>query len=208
MRLSMKPFQRDVVTNRRRFLTVTATMVGSVGAVFGAIPFIAAMNPSARARAAGAPVEVDISKLEPGQQITIEWRGRPVWVLRRTPQMLANLANLDDQLRDPESQVETQQPPYARNEYRSIKPEYLVVIGICTHLGCVPTYRPDIAPEDLGPQWLGGYFCPCHGSRYDLAGRVYQGVPAPTNLVVPPYQYLSDTRLVVGVDARVVDRSV
>ena len=188
-----------VDTSRRRFLTAATSVVGAVGAGAVAVPFISSMQPSARAQAAGAPVEADFSKLEPGSKVTVEWRGKPVWIVRRTEQALKDLPTLDDQLRDPESEVD-QQPIYCKNEYRSIKPEYLVTVGICTHLGCSPTYRPEIAPADLGPEWKGGFFCPCHGSRFDLAGRVYQGVPAPTNLVVPPYMYLDETRVVIGKD--------
>jgi ubiquinol-cytochrome c reductase iron-sulfur subunit len=157
------------------------------------------MAPSAKARAAGAPIRADISKVEPGQMIRVKWRGKPIWVVNRTKEMLDVLPTLDGELRDPDS-LEPQQPPYAKNGYRSIKPEYLVLIGICTHLGCSPTYRPDIAPADLGKDWKGGFFCPCHGSRFDLAGRVFKGVPAPLNLVVPPYRYLSDTEIEVGND--------
>ena len=188
-----------VDTSKRRFLTAAATVVGGAGAVAVAIPFVSSMQPSARAQAAGAPVEADISKLEPGQRITVEWRGKPVWIVRRTERILKDLPTLDDRLRDPDSREE-QQPPYAANPTRSIKPEYLVVVGICTHLGCSPTFRPEVAPEDLGPEWKGGFFCPCHGSRFDLAGRVFQGVPAPLNLVVPPHRYLSDTRILIGED--------
>ncbi len=188
-----------VDTSRRRFLTAATSVVGAVGAVGMAVPFITSMNPSARAQAAGAPVEADFSKLEPGALLTVEWRGKPVWVIRRTEQNLADLKTLTDRLRDPNSEVD-QQPPYAKNETRSIKPEFGVMVGICTHLGCSPTYRPEIAPADLGADWKGGFFCPCHGSRFDLAGRVYAGVPAPTNLVVPPHMYLSDTRILVGKD--------
>lgn len=159
------------------------------------------MMPSERAKAAGAPVEVDISKLEPGMLLTAEWRGKVVWVLKRTPEMLDNLEKLNSQLADPDSQRD-QQPPYAQNHTRSIKPEILVVLGVCTHLGCSPVYRKDIAPADLGSDWLGGFFCPCHGSKFDLAGRVYKSVPAPSNLVVPPYTYLSDNRLLVGSDSK------
>ncbi len=187
---------------RRRFLTASTAVVGATGMAVAAWPFIASWRPSERARAAGAPVVVDVSKLEPGQQITVKWRGKPVWILRRTPEMLSRLSRLTLQLRDPASRVASQQPDYARNEYRSIRSEYLVAVGLCTHLGCVPTFRPDIAPEDLGPSWLGGYFCPCHGSRFDLAGRVFIGVPAPTNLVIPPYRYVSDTVIGIGIDAR------
>ena len=190
----------DIDLQRRRFLTATTAVVGAAGMGAAALPFIASWQPSDRTIAAGAPVVVDISKLEPGQQLTVEWRRQPVWVLRRTPEMLAALPKLDDRLRDPDSLVETQQPDYARNAYRSIREEYLVVVAICTHLGCVPSFRPDIAPADLGPSWPGGYFCPCHGSRFDFAGRVYTGVPAPTNLVVPPYKYTSDTVVAIGID--------
>ena len=184
---------------RRRFLTTAASVVGGVGVVYAAVPFVSSMQPSAKAQAAGAPVEADISKLEAGQMMTVEWRGKPVWIVRRTKEVLDTLPSLDGQLRDPQSR-ESEQPDFAKNEYRAAKPEYLVLIGICTHLGCSPTYRPDMAPADLGPQWKGGFFCPCHGSRFDLAGRVYQGVPAPLNLVVPPYRYLSDTRILIGED--------
>ena len=187
---------------RRRFLIAAATVVGGAGIAAVAVPFISYMNPSAKARSAGAPVRVDFSKLEAGQQITVNWRGKPVWVLRRTPQMLEELRSPDmrERLRDPDSEVETQQPAYAKNELRAIETEYLVVIGICTHLGCVPSFRPDIAPPDLGPEWPGGYFCPCHGSKFDFAGRVFKHVPAPTNLVIPPYRFLSATEVIVGED--------
>jgi ubiquinol-cytochrome c reductase iron-sulfur subunit len=182
---------------KRRMLTNAATVVGAVGAGFVAVPFLASWAPSERAKTAGAPVEVDISKLQDGAMMTVEWRGKPVWIVRRTKQNLADLPGNDDKLRDPKSENE-QQPEYARNEDRSIKPEYLVLVGICTHLGCSPTFRPDLAPADLGPDWKGGFFCPCHGSRFDLAGRVYQGVPAPLNLQVPPHRYLSDTTIIIG----------
>ncbi len=187
---------------RRRFLTAVTTAIGAVGAGAASVPFILSMQPSARARAAGAPVTVDISRIEPGSQVTVEWRKRPVWVLHRTPEMLERLQapSLLERLRDPDSRVTSQQPEYARNRFRSLHPEHFVVIAICTHLGCVPTFRPDIGPADLGADWPGGYFCPCHGSRFDFAGRVYKGVPAPTNLVVPPYRYLSDTLVQIGVD--------
>ncbi len=187
---------------RRRFLTATAVAAGAVGTAAALAPFLASMRPSARARAAGAPVEVDVSRLEPGQQITVAWRGRPVWLLRRTPGMLERMRDPRHlaRLRDPDSRVETQQPPYARNPHRSIRPELFVAIGLCTHLGCVPTYRPEVGPPDLGEDWIGGYFCPCHGSRFDLAGRVFKGVPAPTNLVIPPYHFVSDTLVEVGTD--------
>ena len=189
------------MSGRRRFLLVATSVAGAVAGVGVATPFLRSMMPSERAKAAGAPVEVDISKLEPGMLLTAEWRGKVVWVLKRTPEMLDNLEKLNDQLADPDSQRD-QQPPYAQNHTRSIKPEILVVLGVCTHLGCSPVYRKDIAPADLGPEWLGGFFCPCHGSKFDLAGRVYKSVPAPSNLEVPPYTYLSDNRLLVGSDSK------
>jgi ubiquinol-cytochrome c reductase iron-sulfur subunit len=186
-------------SGRRRFLTAATSVVGAVGMGFVLVPFISSMQPSARARAAGAPVRADISKLEPGQMVRVKWRGKPVWLVRRTQKMLEVLSTLDSQLSDPES-LESIQPPYAQNEYRSIKPEFLVTVGICTHLGCSPTYRPDVGAADLGADWEGGFFCPCHGSKFDLAGRVYKGVPAPTNLDVPPHTYLSETELLIGED--------
>jgi ubiquinol-cytochrome c reductase iron-sulfur subunit len=157
------------------------------------------MQPSARTKAIGAPVEIDVSKLEPGQRMVEKWRGKPVWVIRRTEESLAELSEHDDQLRDPDSKQE-QQPAYADNEYRSVKPEYLVLIGICTHLGCSPIYAPAGDSHGLGTDWKGGFFCPCHGSKFDLAGRVFKDVPAPTNLEVPPYRFVSDTVIVVGAD--------
>ncbi len=192
----------DGVDNgKRRFLTIAATTgVAAVGAGFAAVPFIASWNPSARAKAAGAPVEADFSKLQSGQMMRVEWRGKPVWIIRRTEQNLKDLPTLNDNLRDPASTIESQQPAYAKNAVRSIKPEYSILVGICTHLGCSPTYRPEIGPADLGESWRGGFFCPCHGSRFDLAGRVFKNVPAPKNLVVPPHKYLSETRIIVGVD--------
>ena len=185
---------------KRRFLTATTAVVGAVGVGFAAVPFIASWNPSERAKALGAPEEADISKLEPGGLLRLKWRGKVCWVVRRTEQSLADLKTLDGELADPNSDVESQQPAYCKNATRSIKPEYGVLVGICTHLGCSPTYRPDVAPADLGADWKGGFFCPCHGSRFDLAGRVYSGVPAPTNLEVPPHQYLSDDVILIGVD--------
>ena len=185
--------------SRRRFLTAATTVVGAVGAAFVAVPFVTSMLPSDKAKAAGAPVEADISKLEPGQMIRVQWRGKPVWVVSRTPAMVEALPSLDDRLRDPDSN-ESEQPGYARNPLRSIKPETLVLVGICTHLGCSPSYRPEVAPADLGPDWKGGFFCPCHGSSFDLAGRVYRGVPAPLNLVVPPHRYVSNTVILIGED--------
>ena len=187
--------------NKRRMLTNAATVVGAVGAGFVAVPFLASWAPSERAKTAGAPVEVDISKLQDGAMMTVEWRGKPVWIVNRTKEMLAKLPTIDGMLTDPKSE-QPQQPAYCTNATRSIKPEYLVAVGICTHLGCSPTFRPEVGAADLGGDWPGGFFCPCHGSRFDLAARVFKGVPAPTNLVIPPHQYLSDTKLLVGVDAK------
>ncbi len=184
---------------RRRVLVATTGLLGAVGAGVTAVPFISALNPSAAARAAGAPVEADVSQLEPGALLRVKWRGQPIWIVHRTPDMLAALPTLDGRLVDPASDV-PQQPEYCKNPTRSIKPEYLVAIGICTHLGCSPTFRPEVAPDDLGKDWKGGWFCPCHGSRFDLAARVYKGVPAPTNLVIPPHMYLNDTTILVGQD--------
>ncbi|MGH8761634.1 MAG: ubiquinol-cytochrome c reductase iron-sulfur subunit [Nitrosospira sp.] len=189
------------MNSRRRFLITATSIAGGIASAAVATPFVMSMMPSERAKAAGAPVEVDITKLEPGMLLMVEWRGKVVWVLDRTPEMLANLKKLDDQLADPKSE-KAQQPSYAQNETRSIKPELLVVEGVCTHLGCSPVYRKDIAPADLGADWLGGFFCPCHGSKFDLAGRVYKHVPAPTNLVVPPHTYLSDNLLLIGSDSK------
>ena len=188
----------EINTNRRRWLTAATSVVGGAGVAAVVWPFLASMRPSARAQAAGAPVEVEISQIEPGQLIRVEWRGKPVWVVRRTEEQLDALAKTVDKLRDPNSLIASQTPEFARNDYRSLKPEYLVLLGICTHLGCAPTYRPELGPADLGPDWFGGFFCPCHGSRFDLSGRVYKSVPAPTNLEVPPYRYISETRMLIG----------
>ncbi len=187
-----------VNAGRRRFLTATTAVVGGVGAVAVAVPFIKSWNPSAKAKAAGAPVEVDISKLEVGQMVRVEWRGKPVWVVRRSQTILDQLGSLDGQLRDPASD-EPQQPEYAKNTYRSVNPEYLVAVGVCTHLGCSPTYLPDTFSEQVSGV-NAGFFCPCHGSKFDMAGRVFQGVPAPLNLVIPPHKFLDDNRILVGVD--------
>lgn len=185
----------DVVdSNRRRFLTAGTLVVGSVGVAAAAVPFIESWNPSARARTAGAPVQADISKMQPGQQLIFNWRGKPVWVVRRDKKALATLPKVDDDLRDPDSK-ESIQPTYATNEWRSRKPEYLVVVGICTHLGCSPTYVPEITAD-----FEGGFICPCHGSKFDYAGRVYQGVPAPTNLTIPPYYFVSEGVVLIGED--------
>ena len=185
---------------KRRFLTAVTSVVGAVGVGFAAWPFLASWNPSERAKALGAPEEADISKLEPGELLRVKWRGKVTWVVHRTEENLKDLPTLDDRLADPNSEV-PQQPPYCKNPVRSIKPEYLIAIGICTHLGCSPTYRPDVGAADLGGDaWKGGFFCPCHGSKFDLAGRVFSGVPAPTNLVIPPHKYLTDTLVLIGED--------
>ena len=191
--------EQQTDTGRRRFLAVASSAAGGVAAIGFATPFFLSFFPSERAKAAGAPVEVDISKIEPGQKINVEWRGKPVWLLSRTPEQLKNLKKIEGDLADPNSEVD-QQPPYCKNEYRSIKPQMLVAVGICTHLGCSPTYRPDVAPADLGPSWVGGFYCPCHGSKFDLAARVYKNVPAPINLQIPPHKYLTSTTLRIGED--------
>ncbi|MFT5393853.1 MAG: ubiquinol-cytochrome c reductase iron-sulfur subunit, partial [Gammaproteobacteria bacterium] len=189
----------SIDTRRRRFLTATTSAVGALGIGAAAWPFIAAWRPSARARAEFGPIVVDVAKLEPGQQITLAWRGQPVWVLHRTPEMVASLRQTTASLRDPTSTVASQQPEYAQNVGRSLTPEFFVTVALCTHLGCVPTYRSDRAPPDLGSAWPGGYFCPCHGSRFDLAGRVFASVPAPTNLLVPPHRFIAKGLLEIGV---------
>jgi ubiquinol-cytochrome c reductase iron-sulfur subunit len=188
---------KGVDKSKRQFLTSALTVVGAVGTGYLAVPFLAQMQPSVKAMAAGAPVDVDIGKMEPGQLLRVAWRGKPVWILKRTPEVLATLKTLDNELRDPMSE-ESIQPEYSKNLYRSLKPEIFVAIGICTHLGCSPTFRPEIAPADLGDKWKGGFFCPCHGSWFDLAGRVYRGVPAPTNLEIPPYRYVTENQLIIG----------
>ncbi len=187
--------------SKRRLLIAATTAAGGVAAAGAGAPFVLSLMPSERAKAAGAPVEVDVSTIEPGMMISVEWQGKPVWVVRRTQAMLDLLAKHDDDLADPDSSV-PQQPAYCHNAYRSLKPEYLVVLGVCTHLGCSPTYRPEVAPVDLGDKWAGGWFCPCHGSRFDLAARVYKGVPAPTNLIIPPHKYLSNGHLLIGDDSK------
>ena len=193
----------DAIENKdkRRFLIGATSVMGGIGIAAAAAPFVISLLPSERAKAAGAPVEVDISKVEPGQKINVEWRGKVCWVVNRTKAMLDSLPKMDSRVADPNSNV-PQQPPYCKNEARSIKPEWWVAVGICTHLGCSPTYRPEVAPADLGPEWLGGFFCPCHQSKFDLAGRVFKGVPAPTNLVIPPYHYKTDTQVVIGEDPK------
>lgn len=188
-----------VNVGRRRFLVAATSVVGAAGAVGAAVPFVGSWFPSAKAKAAGAPVKVNVSKIEPGQQIVAEWRGQPVFVLNRNAEILAALEAVEGQVADPQSQA-SEQPSYVDPKHRSIKPELLVVVGLCTHLGCAPSFRPEVAPADLGPDWKGGYFCPCHGSKYDLAGRVYKAQPAPLNLPVPPYSYESDDVIIIGVD--------
>jgi ubiquinol-cytochrome c reductase iron-sulfur subunit len=188
---------------RRRFLTATTAVVGAVGAGFAAVPFIKSWNPSARAKLAGAPVNADITGLAEGQRLILEWRGQPIWIVRRSKAVLDVLPTLDAKLRDPKSENADQQPEYikkANPELRSLKPEISVLVGLCTHLGCSPELKAEIRPEPFDPEWKGGYFCPCHKSRFDMAGRVFQGVPAPTNLVVPPHYYENDTTIVIGVD--------
>ena len=184
---------------RRRFLITTTSIVGVAGMAGAAIPFVSSWKPSAKAKAAGAPVKVNVSKLEEGQQIVVEWRGRPVFLVRRTPAQLENIQKQDSRVSDPKSKV-PQQPSYCQNEFRSRKKDLFVVVGICTHLGCSPKYLPEVKPMDFDPQWLGGYHCPCHGSMFDMAGRVFKGVPAPTNLDVPPYYFESEHVVVVGED--------
>ncbi|BCD97594.1 ubiquinol-cytochrome c reductase iron-sulfur subunit [Marinagarivorans cellulosilyticus] len=185
---------------RRRVLTAVTSAVGAVGAVGAAVPFVGSWNPSERAKAAGAPVEANIGKIEPGQMVTFEWRGKPVYVVRRTKTALAGLQTMEPLLRDPSSE-ESIQPDYVDPKLRSQKDEYLVLLGLCTHLGCAPNYQPKVGSVELsGAEWQGGFFCKCHGSKYDLAGRVFQGVPAPTNLEVPPHKYLSDSVILIGVD--------
>lgn len=189
-----------VNTGRRQFLIAATSAVGVAGAVGIAVPFIGSWNPSAKARAAGAPVTADISKLELGQMVVIEWRGKPVYVVHRTPEQVTDLASLNDYLKDPQSE-NSSQPEYITGIDRSIRPEFLVLVGLCTHLGCTPKFRPEVGTADLGgDSWKGGFFCPCHGSTFDLAGRVYSGVPASTNLVVPPYSFIDDKVIVIGVD--------
>ncbi|MEZ5524608.1 MAG: ubiquinol-cytochrome c reductase iron-sulfur subunit [Pseudomonadales bacterium] len=187
----------NVNTSRRRFLIGATSVVGGAGAVGIAVPFVASWNPSAKAKAAGAPVKYNLGKIEPGAMVTAEWRGQPVYIVRRTPEILESIKQSDEIVSDPTSE-RPQQPGYAKNEYRSIKEEFLILVGTCTHLGCAPKFRPE--PNTVTPDWRGGFFCPCHGSKFDLAGRVYKGVPAPSNLVVPPHMYLSDTVVLIGED--------
>ncbi|ADC72709.1 ubiquinol-cytochrome c reductase, iron-sulfur subunit [Thioalkalivibrio sp. K90mix] len=191
---------QGVNRGRRRFLVAATSVVGGAGVVAVATPFLASLQPSARAQAAGAPVEFDVTEVEPGQRVSIEWRGQPIWIVRRTDEMLEGLSQVTDRLRDPDSENEAQQPEYAQNEHRSIKPEILVLIGICTHLGCSPSFRPEIGDPGMGSDWQGGWLCGCHGSRFDMAGRVYRNMPAVDNLEVPPHHYITDNLLLVGED--------
>jgi ubiquinol-cytochrome c reductase iron-sulfur subunit len=187
----------QVDPKKRRMLVIGAAAVGAGAGAGTAVPFVMSMFPSARAKAAGAPVSFDLSKVEPGQQVTIEWRGKPIWIIRRTPEMVAQLAKNDALLADPGS-IDSKQPEFAKNANRSKKSDILVVAGVCTHLGCSPTYRKEIGATDLGGDWPGGFFCPCHQSKFDMAGRVFKGMPAPKNLEVPPYAFVSDTELLIG----------
>jgi len=193
--------EQEKVDKTRRNLVVATSVVGGAASVGAAVPFVASMWPSERARAAGAPVEVDVSRIPPGELAVIEWRGKPVWVLRRTKEMLESLKALEPRLSDPQSKA-SEQPKYAANEYRSRAPEVLVLVGVCTHLGCSPQEKPADAKAEMGADWLGGFYCPCHGSKFDFAGRVFKGSPAPLNLVVPPYELVSDTKLVIGEDEK------
>ncbi|HEX19910.1 MAG TPA: ubiquinol-cytochrome c reductase iron-sulfur subunit [Acidiferrobacteraceae bacterium] len=191
----------DDIKRERRRLIVATTVLGGIGAVACSVPFIASMFPSARARSEGAPVEVDISKLEEGQFLVVLWQKKPIWIFKRTKAMLANLEEIADILVDPESDVKTQQPDYTKSHYRSIKPEIFVVIPFCTHLGCIPTKKLLTgAQQGMDMNWPGGFYCPCHGSKFDLAGRVFKSVPAPTNLLIPPHAYINDSRIVIGPD--------
>lgn len=191
----------EVNTSRRRFLAASTAAVGAVGAAGVAVPFLGSWNPSEKAKAAGAPVKADISKIKPGEMVTFEWRGKPVYVVNRTPEQVETLASLNDKLKDPDS-LTSAQPSYVVGIPRAIEnhDNYGVFVGLCTHLGCAPKYRPELAPADLGADWIGGFFCPCHGSKFDLSGRVYKGVPASENLEIPPYRYVNDMVIVIGED--------
>jgi ubiquinol-cytochrome c reductase iron-sulfur subunit len=193
--------EEDLNLRKRQLLVAATGVAGGVATAAVAVPFVASMMPSERAKAAGAPVEVDISKLEPGQKVTVEWRGKPVWIVRRTKEMLDAVQAQDAAVADPDSK-RSKQPGYAKNEFRAIKPEYLVLVGICTHLGCSPVDRLNAQPEPFASDWKGGFYCPCHGSLFDLAGRVFKNKPAPDNLEVPPYKFVGDTKLVIGEDTK------
>ncbi len=194
---------KELDQGKRRFLVAATSVAGGLAGAATAVPFVASMLPSERAKAAGAPVEADIGNLAPGEMTRVEWRGKPVWVVRRTPEMLETVKENDGKVADPRSERNKElTPEYARNEFRSIKPEYLVVVGICTHLGCSPVDKLKAQPEAFASDWKGGFYCPCHGSLFDLAGRVYKNKPAPDNLAVPPHSYLSDSRILIGVDQK------
>lgn len=186
---------KKINTNRRKYLIAATSIISGIGASIAALPFISSWFPSAKAKALGSPVDVDISKIDPGQRITVEWRGQPIFIINRTEETIKNLDVLQDKLRDPDSKIK-QQPNYANNKYRSIKENIFIVTGICTHLGCVPLYKPK--KKEIEQSWLGGFFCPCHGSKFDLAGRVYKGVPAPCNLLVPPHKYINEKTIRIG----------
>ncbi len=196
---SFEANQTSLIDLEKRNFLIATSAAGALGCAAVAVPFVKSMTPSERAKAAGAPVEVDISKIEPGTMMTAEWRGKPVWIINRTDEMTAELAHLNEQLSDPNSDVASQQPDYCKNANRAIKPNLAVIVGICTHLGCSPTAKLQ-ANGDMGENWAGGFFCPCHGSKFDLAGRVFKGSPAPINLVVPPHKYLTENTLLIGVD--------
>lgn len=193
--------EQDPDVGKRRLVVAATTVAGGVATAAVAVPFVASMLPSERAKAAGAPVEVDISKLEPGQKVIVEWRGKPVWIVRRTKEMLETVKAQDQQVADPASK-RSKQPAYATNEFRSLNPEFLVLVGICTHLGCSPVDRLAAQAEPFASDWKGGFYCPCHGSLFDLAGRVFKNKPAPDNLEVPPYKFVGDTRLIIGEDTK------
>lgn len=195
----------EVDQQRRCFIRRATTVVGGVGLAAASVPFFQYWMPSADTEAAGAPIKIDISNIKPREQLTVPWRGMPIWVISRDEEMLGTLSKLDDTLRDPLSEQD-QQPAYCKNLTRSIKPQFFVAVGICTHLGCVPTYRPDVASVD--PAWLGGFYCPCHGSKYDLSGRVYKDVPAPLNLKIPRHMYVSDTEILIGQDEEGIQGSI
>jgi ubiquinol-cytochrome c reductase iron-sulfur subunit len=199
--MANKELDTTLDKSKRRFLIAATSVVGAAGAAVAAVPFVTSMLPSERAKAAGAPVEADISKIEPGAMITVEWRSKPVWIINRTKEMLDLLDKHNDKLSDPMLDVVTQQPDYCNNPARSIKSNLMVIVGICTHLGCSPSPKLQ-AGGDMGAEWPGGFFCPCHGSKFDLAGRVFKGSPAPINLVVPPHKYISDSVLLIGEDGK------
>lgn len=195
----------EIDQKRRCFLRRATTAVGGIGLAAAAVPFVSYWLPSVDTEAAGEPIKIDISGIKPREQLTIPWRSMPIWVIRRDQPMLDSLSKLDNYLRDPLCEMD-QQPAYCKNTHRSIKPEFFIAIGICTHLGCVPTYRPDVG--SISPDWLGGFYCPCHGSKYDLSGRVYKNVPAPLNLKIPRHMYLSDTQIMIGQDQNGVEGAI